>query len=149
MALPIALRAFRHSDFRRFFTAQLVAQIGSWMQTVAQSWLVLTLTSSPLLLGLIGTLQFSPILLFSIVSGALADRARLREELHHVDADVFLVELKAAAVDVVVEEAARRGIRVVIAANDVVALGGEPDLDAELERLAVEASALVPEAVQL
>ncbi|HEX7785925.1 MAG TPA: MFS transporter [Methylomirabilota bacterium] len=74
MALPVALRAFRHGDFRRFFTAQLVAQIGSWMQTVAQSWLVLTLTSSPLLLGLIGTLQFSPILLFSIVSGALADR---------------------------------------------------------------------------
>lgn len=74
MALPTALRAFRHADFRRFFTAQLVAQIGSWMQTVAQSWLVLTLTSSPLLLGLIGTLQFGPILLFSIVSGALADR---------------------------------------------------------------------------
>ncbi|HME95295.1 MAG TPA: MFS transporter [Methylomirabilota bacterium] len=74
MALPVALRAFRHDDFRRFFTAQLVAQIGSWMQTVAQSWLVLTLTSSPLLLGLIGTLQFGPILLFSIVSGALADR---------------------------------------------------------------------------
>jgi predicted MFS family arabinose efflux permease len=74
MALPVALRAFRHADFRRFFTAQLVAQIGSWMQTVAQSWLVLTLTSSPLLLGLIGTLQFAPILLFSIVSGALADR---------------------------------------------------------------------------
>jgi predicted MFS family arabinose efflux permease len=74
MALPVALRAFRHADFRRFFTAQLVAQIGSWMQTVAQSWLVLTLTSSPLLLGLIGTLQFGPILLFSIVSGALADR---------------------------------------------------------------------------
>jgi predicted MFS family arabinose efflux permease len=74
MALPVALRAFRHDDFRRFFTAQLIAQIGSWMQTVAQSWLVLTLTSSPLLLGLIGTLQFGPILLFSIVSGALADR---------------------------------------------------------------------------
>jgi predicted MFS family arabinose efflux permease len=74
MPLPVALRAFRHADFRRFFAAQLVAQIGSWMQTVAQSWLVLTLTSSPLLLGLIGTLQFGPILLFSIVSGALADR---------------------------------------------------------------------------
>ena len=74
MALPVGLRAFRHADFRRFFTAQLIAQIGAWMQTVAQSWLVLTLTSSPLLLGLIGTLQFGPILLFSIVSGALADR---------------------------------------------------------------------------
>jgi predicted MFS family arabinose efflux permease len=74
MALPTGLRAFRHADFRRFFAAQLVAQIGSWMQTVAQSWLVLQLTSSPLKLGLIGTLQFGPILLFSIVSGALADR---------------------------------------------------------------------------
>ncbi|HET8532183.1 MAG TPA: MFS transporter, partial [Methylomirabilota bacterium] len=74
MALPTGLRAFRHADFRRFFAAQLVAQVGSWMQTVAQSWLVLQLTSSPLKLGLIGTLQFGPILLFSIVSGALADR---------------------------------------------------------------------------
>jgi len=81
------------------------------------------------------------------VSGALADRARLREELQHVEADVFVVELKAAAVDVVVEEAATRGIRVVIAANDVVPLGGEPDLDAELERLAVESTELVPESV--
>jgi cyclic 2,3-diphosphoglycerate synthetase len=81
------------------------------------------------------------------VSGALADRARLREELHHVDADVFVVELKAAAVDVVVEEAARRGVRVVIAANDVVPLHGEPDLESELERLAVEASQVVAQAV--
>ena len=62
-----------------------------------------------------------------------------------VDADVFLVELKAAAVDVVVEEAVRRGIRVVIAANDVVPLHDEVDLDSELERLAAEATALVPE----
>ena len=81
------------------------------------------------------------------VSGALSDRARLREELEGIEADVFVVELKAAAVDVVVEEAARRGTRVVIAANDVVPLGGEPDLDSELERLASEAIALAPEAV--
>ena len=81
MALPTGLRAFRHADFRRFFVAQLVAQIGSWMQTVAQSWLVLQLTSSPLKLGLIGTLQFGPILLFSIVSGALADRLPKRRLL--------------------------------------------------------------------
>jgi MFS family permease len=81
MALPTGLRAFRHADFRRFFVAQLVAQIGSWMQTVAQSWLVLQLTDSPLKLGLIGTLQFGPILLFSIVSGALADRLPKRRLL--------------------------------------------------------------------
>ena len=83
----------------------------------------------------------------SHVSGALSDRVRLRDELPTVDADVFVVELKAAAVDVVVEEAVRRGVRVVIAANDVIPLDGEIDFDEELERLAAEASALVPEIV--
>ena len=81
------------------------------------------------------------------VSGSLADRGRLREDVAGADADVFLVELKAAAVDVVVEEAARRGVRVVIAANDVVPLPGEPDLDEELERLAAEVVALAADAV--
>ena len=81
MALPVGLRAFHHADFRRFFWAQLVAQTGTWMQTVAQSWLVLQLTPSPFKLGLIGSLQFAPILLFSIASGALADRVRKRRLL--------------------------------------------------------------------
>jgi len=81
MTLPIGLRAFHHPDFRRFFLAQLVAQTGTWMQTVAQSWLVLQLTPSPFKLGLIGSLQFAPILLFSIASGALADRVRKRRLL--------------------------------------------------------------------
>jgi cyclic 2,3-diphosphoglycerate synthetase len=81
------------------------------------------------------------------VSGSLADRGRLREELAGIDADVFVVELKAAAVDVVVEEAARRGVRVVIAANDVVPLPGEPSLDDELERLATEVVTLARDAV--
>jgi MFS family permease len=74
MAAPAALRALAHRDFRRLFLAQLVAQVGGWMQTVAQAWLVLQLTGSPLKLGLLGTLQFGPILLLSIVSGAVADR---------------------------------------------------------------------------
>ena len=78
MALPTGLRALHHADFRRFFGAQLVAQTGIWMQTVAQSWLVLQLSSSPFKLGLIGTFQFAPILLFSLASGALADRVRKR-----------------------------------------------------------------------
>lgn len=73
------------------------------------------------------------------VSGALADRARLREELAVVDADTFVIELKAAAVDVVAAEAERRGARIVLATNVVVPLPGELDLDAELERLADEA----------
>jgi cyclic 2,3-diphosphoglycerate synthetase len=74
------------------------------------------------------------------VSGNLSDRPALRAELATVDAEVFLVELKAAAVDVVAEEALARGTAVVLAANDVVPLPGEPDLDAELRRLAAEAT---------
>ena len=75
------------------------------------------------------------------VSGSLADRRALREELERLEAEVVLVELKAAAIDVVAEAAAARGIEVVLAANDVVTLDGEPDLDAHLERLAAEACA--------
>jgi cyclic 2,3-diphosphoglycerate synthase len=82
------------------------------------------------------------------VSGNLADRALLHADVAAADADVFLVELKAAAVDVVAEEAARRGIRVVIAANDVLPLPGEPSLDSELERLAAEALTAQPEGVR-
>src|SRR5213596_2504276 len=67
-------RALAHRDFRRFYAAQLLALVGGWMQTVAQAWLVLQLTDSPFKLGLISTLQFSPILMFSLVAGAVADR---------------------------------------------------------------------------
>jgi cyclic 2,3-diphosphoglycerate synthase len=69
------------------------------------------------------------------VSRNLADRARLRQDLTGMDADVFVVELKAAAVDVVAEAAAERGVEVVAAANEVVPLPGEPDLDDELAKL--------------
>ncbi len=80
------------------------------------------------------------------VSGSLADRAALRAEIRALDVDAFVVELKAAAVDVVVEEAYARKVDVVLAANDVLPLPGELDLDAELRRLAAEAeaSAAVP-----
>ena len=63
------------------------------------------------------------------MSGNLADREALRDELEAVSAEVYLVELKAAAIDVVAEAAFARGAEVVLAANDVVAVPGEPDLD--------------------
>lgn len=74
MLFPSGLRALNHPDFRRFFLGQTVSLIGTWMQSVAQSWLVLQLTDSPFKLGLIGTLQFAPILVFAIVAGAVTDR---------------------------------------------------------------------------
>ena len=72
--LPAALRAFRHRDFRLFFSGQLVSLVGTWMQSVAQSWLVLELTNSAFRLGLVSALQFAPMLVLSFFAGALADR---------------------------------------------------------------------------
>ena len=74
------------------------------------------------------------------VSGALADRATLRTELASVEAEVFLVELKAAAIDVVAEAGRERGVEVVLAGSDVLTADGQ-DLDAELLRLAAEVTA--------
>ena len=74
MALPHGLRALNHPAFRSFFLAQLLVLVGAWMQTVAQAWLVLQLTDSPFKLGLLGTLQFGPILLLSPLAGVIADR---------------------------------------------------------------------------
>jgi len=68
------------------------------------------------------------------VSTSLADRAALGAELARIDADTYLIEVKAAAIDVVAEHALARGRRVVLAANDVVPLDG--DLDAALLDLA-------------
>jgi cyclic 2,3-diphosphoglycerate synthetase len=70
------------------------------------------------------------------VSGNLADRGALLEELATVDADVFLVELKAAAIDVVAEAALARGAEIVLVANDVVSVPDDLDLDAMLLEMA-------------
>jgi cyclic 2,3-diphosphoglycerate synthase len=75
------------------------------------------------------------------VSRNLADRAALREELPRVDADVFLIEIKAAAIDVVAEAALERGAECVFAMNDVQPLESDVDLDAELLALADAATA--------
>jgi len=54
--LPPALRAFAHRDFRLFWSGQFFSLIGTWMQSVAQAWLVLELTNSPFRLGLVSAL---------------------------------------------------------------------------------------------
>lgn len=81
MTLPSGLQALHHRDYRIFFAGQAVALVGSWMQQVAQAWLVLSLTNSPLRLGLVGSLNFLPVLLFAIVGGAVADRLPKRRVL--------------------------------------------------------------------
>lgn len=66
--------ALRHRNFRLFWTGQLVSLIGTWMQTTGQAWLVLQLTKSAWALGVVGALQFLPVMLFALFGGALADR---------------------------------------------------------------------------
>jgi predicted MFS family arabinose efflux permease len=66
--------ALTHKNFRYFWMGQCVSLIGTWMQNIGQSWLVYTLTDSPFLLGLVGTIQFLPVTIFSLFAGVVVDR---------------------------------------------------------------------------
>jgi MFS family permease len=72
--LPATLRALRHRNFQLFFSGQLISLIGTWMQTIAQSWLVYRLTGSPLLLGTAGFASQFPVFLVAPLGGIAADR---------------------------------------------------------------------------
>ncbi|MGH7596535.1 MAG: MFS transporter [bacterium] len=67
-------RALRHRNYRLYFFGQFFSLSGTWIQNVAQSWLVYELTHSPFWLGLVGFLNFLPLSLFSIFAGSIADR---------------------------------------------------------------------------
>src|SRR5256884_9426641 len=67
-------RALRHRNFQLFFSGQLISLIGTWMQTVAQSWLVYRMTGSSLLLGLVGFASQIPVFLIAPLGGMVADR---------------------------------------------------------------------------
>ena len=68
-----AVRAFRHRNYRLFFGGQAVSLVGSWMQSVAQAWLVLTLTNDPLVLGIVAAAQWTPVLFLGLFGGLIAD----------------------------------------------------------------------------
>lgn len=72
------LRALRHRNFQLFFSGQLISLIGTWMQSVAQSWLVYRLTGSALLLGSVGFASQVPVFLFAPLGGITADRFNRR-----------------------------------------------------------------------
>ena len=67
-------RSLRHRNFQLFFSGQLISLIGTWMQNVAQAWLVYSLTGSSLLLGVVGFAGQIPIFLFAPLGGLAADR---------------------------------------------------------------------------
>jgi MFS family permease len=74
----IGLGALAHRNFRLFFFGQGVSLIGTWMQSVAQGWLVLTLTDSPFFVGLVSALGSLGVLTFTLYAGIIADRTDKR-----------------------------------------------------------------------
>ena len=76
-----SLRALRHRNFRLFFAGQTVSLVGLWMQSVAQAWLVLTLTNDPLILGITAAAQWLPVLILGLFGGLIADALPKRRTL--------------------------------------------------------------------
>ena len=76
-----SFRALEHRNFRLYWTGQLISLVGTWMQSVAQGWLMHRLADDPFMLGLLGVAQFLPVLAISLFAGVLADRLDKRRLL--------------------------------------------------------------------
>ena len=99
----VMLSSMRHRNYRLYFFGQLVSVIGTWMQTIAQSFLVLEMTHSGTQLGLTTAVRFLPMLVFGLAGGLFADRHDKRRVLYVTQAlagllaAVFAICLAAGA----------------------------------------------------
>lgn len=73
--------AFQHRNYRLFFWGQLISLVGTWMQQVAQAWLVLQLTGDPIWLGIVAAAQFLPVMVLGLFAGVAADTLPKRRVL--------------------------------------------------------------------
>lgn len=85
--------SLRHRNFRFYWTGMCISLIGTWMQNIAQPWLAYTLTKSPFLLGLVGALQFAPMLLFSLFAGVLIDKLPKKKILLFTQSAAMVIAL--------------------------------------------------------
>jgi MFS family permease len=90
--------AFRHRNFRLFFSGYVISLVGVWMQRVAQSWLVLDLTGSAFYVGLVDAMGTFPVLVFSLYAGAVADRVSRHRMVIATQLGSMAVALAFAAV---------------------------------------------------
>jgi MFS family permease len=74
-------RAFRHRNYRLYFGGQLVSLVGTWMQAVAQGWLILQLTGDPFLLGVVAAMQWIPVMVLGLFGGLITDALPKRQTL--------------------------------------------------------------------
>src|SRR5277367_6900634 len=91
------LRALRHRNFQLFFAGQLISLVGTWMQNVAQSWLVYRITGSSALLGLVAFAGQIPIFLLSPIAGYAADRMNRHRMVIATQASSMILALALAA----------------------------------------------------
>jgi len=91
--LPRGLSAFRHRNFRLFWTGMLVSLIGTWMQSVGQAWLVLQMTNDPIALGVVAAAQFTPVLFLGLFGGIVADAVSKRKALYVTQAAAGVLAL--------------------------------------------------------
>src|SRR5439155_9071521 len=97
---PRMFRSLRVRNYRLYAGGQLISLTGTWMQRVAQDWLVLELTNSGTALGIVTALQFLPSLLFGLWGGLLADRYDKRKLLLATQTGLALVALILGVLDV-------------------------------------------------
>jgi len=96
MNISKSFPALTHKNFRYFFIGSCISLIGTWIQNTSQSWLVLTLTNSPVKLGIVTALQFTPLLLFSLFAGAAIDRVSKKKLLIITQSTMMLLALVLA-----------------------------------------------------
>jgi MFS family permease len=92
-----AFRALRHRNYRLYFFGQLISLAGTWMQSAAQAWLVLKLTNSSMMLGVVSFAQFTPILLVGLFAGVVIDRIDRRRMLMGTQSLLMLSAFTLAA----------------------------------------------------
>lgn len=88
--------ALRHRNFRLFWFGQMISLIGTWMQNIGQDWLVLKLTNSAFLLGVVSALQFLPMLFLSLFAGVVIDRFTKRKILIFTQTSLMVTALALA-----------------------------------------------------
>jgi MFS family permease len=97
VTFPSALRALRSRDYRLFASGQLLSLIGTWMQTVAESWLIYRFTDSAVLLGLATFANRIPVFVLAPLGGVVADRMDRRKILIATQASMMVLALTLAA----------------------------------------------------
>jgi MFS family permease len=102
VAMPEVLRALRHRDFRLFWFGNFLSNVGTWMQNVAEGWLVLKLApnNSAFWLGVLGFAATAPMMIFALIGGVIADRVDRRKLMMWTQSSMLVLALTLWALTV-------------------------------------------------